>query len=213
MDATHWQRLYERQPPTGVSWYEAVPTQSLELIRATGVPLDTPIIDVGGGASTLVDHLLEEGFTDVTVADLAPAALEQSRARLGDKARQVLWIETDITRFTPGRRYGLWHDRAVLHFLTDPSDRARYVGVLVSALAPGDFVVLATFGPEGPERCSGLPVVRYDSEGLSALLGGGFEPLRSGRQEHLTPAGRIQQFQWGLWQSGRPSGGTGRERT
>ncbi|MGH7560759.1 MAG: methyltransferase, partial [Gemmatimonadales bacterium] len=181
------------------------PTQSLEYIHATRAPRETPIIDVGGGASTLADHLLDEGYQDITVADLAPAALAQARARLGDRASRVQWIETDITRFTPARRYGIWHDRAVLHFLTEAAQRIRYVNVLRSALALGGDVILATFGPGGPERCSGLAVVRYDAAQLGALLGVGFRLLRSELHEHVTPAGSIQQFQYGLWRSDQSS--------
>jgi SAM-dependent methyltransferase len=199
MSHSHWQRVYEREPSTGVSWYQEVPARSLEYIRATGIPRGAPIVDVGGGASTLVDHLLDLGFSDLTVIDLAPAALAQARARLGDRAQDVHWVEGDITRFRSDRRFALWHDRAVLHFLTGPAEREQYVKVLRRSLSPEGDVILATFGPGGPERCSGLPVVRYDTAALGALLGPGFLLRRSDLEEHVTPAGRTQQFPYGWW--------------
>lgn len=199
MSQSHWQQVYEREPSTGVSWYQEVPSRSLEYILATGLPRDAPIIDAGGGASTLVDHLLGQGFSDLTVIDLAPAALAQARARLGDRAQRVHWVEADIRQFRSDRRFALWHDRAVLHFLTDLAEREQYLEALRRALAPEGDVILATFGPEGPERCSGLPVVRYDAAALGALLGPEFLLRRSDLEEHVTPAGRVQQFQYGWW--------------
>jgi SAM-dependent methyltransferase len=172
-----WHPAFDDYPVVGVNWKMAkalVPARSLEYIRATGIPRGAPIVDVGGGASTLVDHLLDLGFSDLTVIDLAPAALAQARARLGDRAQDVHWVEGDITRFRSDRRFALWHDRAVLHFLTGPAEREQYVKVLRRSLSPEGDVILATFGPGGPERCSGLPVVRYDTAALGALLGPGF---------------------------------------
>jgi SAM-dependent methyltransferase len=199
--ARHWEALYRQQDARTFSWLEDVPSHSLELIRATGVPLDAPILDVGGGASPLVDHLLVEGYRDLSVLDLAPDALTQARSRLGMNAERVDWIVADITRFEPRRRYALWHDRAVFHFLVRPEDARQYVRVLVAALAQAGHVILATFGPEGPARCSGLPVRRYSATDLSAALGSGFQLKRSELVDHRTPAGRFQQFFFGWWQA------------
>ena len=159
-----------------------------------------PVIDVGGGASVLVDGLLEAGFTDVTVLDLSGAALSASRTRLGERARLVKWIEADVTQADlPPRPFDLWHDRAVFHFLVDPADRRAYLQVLRRALRPGAHVVMATFAEDGPERCSGLPVQRYAPSQLHAALGEDFEWLASEREQHLTPGGVLQQFQYSVF--------------
>ena len=197
----HWEALYRKQEPRTFSWLEDVPGHSLELIHATGVPRDAPILDVGGGASRLVDHLLDEGYHDLSVLDVVPDALKQSRSRLGKRADRVDWIVADITRFEPRRRYALWHDRAVFHFLVKPEDARQYVRVLVAALAQGGHVILATFGPEGPARCSGLPVHRYSATDLTAALGPGFQLRHSELVDHRTPADRSQQFLFGWWQA------------
>ena len=198
----HWQRVYRRAASHEVSWYEPVPERSLELILATGVPRDAPVLDVGGGASTLVDHLLNENFSDLTVLDIAASSLATARDRLGPAALRVQWIEADITAFHPLRRYALWHDRAVFHFLIDPAERDRYLDVLRAALAASGHLVLATFGPEGPTRCSGLDVRRYSAEEIGALLGPDFHLRRSRLEDHITPEGQRQQFQYGWWQRG-----------
>jgi len=198
--AGHWQRIYEIKSPSEMSWYQPVPERSLELIRATGVALDHPILDVGGGASTLVDHLQTGGYTDVSVLDIAPAALEKAQARLGPAAARVKWIATEVTAFRPTRRYALWHDRAVFHFLVTPSERSRYLALLRAALAPTGHLILATFGPRGPERCSGSPVQRYSEEQLTDLLGSDFQLRLCAFDDHLTPEGRQQEFLWSWWQ-------------
>ncbi len=195
----HWEQVYATRQSTEVSWYQPRPERSLQLIREAGVPVDTPIIDVGGGASTLVDHLLDEGYRDVTVLDIAAGAFEHSRARLGSRADKVEWIVGDVTRFDAQRSYGLWHDRAVLHFLTASADRDRYVRALEQALAPGAHLVLSTFGPQGPLKCSGLDVRRYDIDLITELIGDLFE-LRSDELEtHSTPGGSTQQFLYTSW--------------
>lgn len=199
--AEHWNRLYRGKSAAELSWYESHPQRSLQSIQETGVPPDAPILDVGGGASLLVDDLLVLGYTDVTVLDLAPAALAQSRDRLGPAAERATWIATDVTTFRPPRRYAVWHDRAVLHFLLDAHEREQYVAVLQSALAPRGHVILATFAPGGPTRCSGLPVQRYSVEMLSALLGPGFELRGSVLEDHHTPVGVAQQFLHTRWQA------------
>lgn len=197
----HWQSLYETKASDDVSWYEPVPQRSLELIQATGLASDAALLDVGGGTSTLVDHLLMAGFADITVLDIAPTALEASEARLGTAASQVQWIATDVTTWQPQGRYDLWHDRAVFHFLIDPTLRDQYLQVMRAALAPGAFVVMATFGPEGPTRCSGLDVQRYSAAELSAVLGSAFRLVRSDIDEHVTPSGCVQQFLYSLWRA------------
>jgi trans-aconitate methyltransferase len=198
---THWEAVYRTKAATETSWYQPVLQRSLELIQAAAVPPEAAILDVGGGASTLVDHLLAAGFTDVTVLDIASTALAQARTRLGAKAACVQWIAADITTWQPTRRYVVWHDRAVFHFLVDPALRARYLDSLRAALAPGGHVVIATFGPEGPTRCSGLDVQRYSTETLSAAFGSAFRLMRSQLEEHVTPAGKRQQFLYCWWRS------------
>jgi len=197
----HWQSVYRTKAPSDVSWYEPIPQRSLEFVRAACLPPGSPILDVGGGTSTLVDHLLAAGFTDITVLDIAAAALAEAEARLGAAACRVQWIAEDITAWQPARRYRLWHDRAVFHFLVDPVLRAGYAGVLRAALATGGHVVMATFGPNGPTRCSGLDVKRYSADELSAVLGPSFRLVRSQIAAHVTPAGHTQEFLYGWWQA------------
>jgi SAM-dependent methyltransferase len=190
----HWQDVYRGRAPEAASWYQPEPTVSLALIAATGLPAGAGVIDVGGGASTLVDCLLDRGFDDLTVLDVAEDSLAAARARLGDRAARVAWIAADVTAWSPDRRWDLWHDRAVFHFLTAPADQRAYVAALDRALAPGGHVVIATFAPEGPDRCSGLPVVRYDEARLGAALGPGFRFVESRREDHRTPGGATQAF-------------------
>ena len=204
---SHWEHVYGTKQATEVSWFQPVPEKSLQLIRATGVSYEQAILDAGGGASTLVDNLLAEGYRDVSVLDISVNALQKSRQRLGDKAAEVSWIEADVTEFAPQRGYDLWHDRAVFHFLTDASDRDRYVEVVQRALNAGGHLVLATFGPQGPLRCSGLDICRYGIEELAALLGADFSLRSHELEEHTTPSGSVQQFLYAWWQSNRKQGG------
>ena len=190
----HWEGLYERNAVDAVSWYQAEPAVSLALIEALGVPRSAPVVDVGGGASMLVDRLIGSGFTDVTVVDVAERALAAARARVGDDPR-VDWIAADLFTWEPDRTYGLWHDRAVLHFAAGAEVDA-YRAVLERAVGPGGAVILGTFGPDGPEYCSGLPVTRYDAAGLAALLGDGFEVVEERTEAHRTPSGATQSFVW-----------------
>jgi SAM-dependent methyltransferase len=199
--ADHWERLYRIKPACELSWFESLPQRSLQSIRATEVSLDAPILDVGGGASSLVDELLSLGYTDLTVLDLSPAALAQSRDRLGAAAKRATWVAGDVTTFRPSRRYAVWHDRAALHFLLGKEEQRRYVEVLRNALTPGGHVILATFGPGGPTRCSGLPVQRHSADTLSTLLGPEFELRTSTIEDHRTPAGVTQQFLHSRWQA------------
>ena len=195
----HWDDVYQGKSATEVSWYQDSPDRSLALVDSTGIAKQAPIIDVGGGASTLVDHLLESGYSDVTVLDLASAAFDQARVRLAARAVEVDWVVSDVTRFRPRRRYRLWHDRAVLHFLTEATDRERYVDVLRRALEPDGHVIIATFGPEGPKRCSGLDVRRYSVDLLSELLGTEFILQSHELENHQTPTGALQQFLYTCW--------------
>lgn len=190
----HWRDVHRGRAPEAASWYQPEPALSLALIEATGLAPDAGIIDVGGGASTLTDHLLDRGYRDLTVLDIAGPALEAARARLGARAGQVTWIEADVTGWSPPRRWDLWHDRAVFHFLVDAEDRRAYTAALDRALPSGGHLIVATFAPEGPDRCSGLPVVRYDETGLRRELGPGFRFVESRRETHRTPGGIAQAF-------------------
>jgi len=195
----HWEGVYGARKSTEVSWYQEVPGKSLELVSSVASSPDDAILDVGGGASTLVDHLLDAGYRDVTVLDLANGAFSQSQGRLGERASIPHWLVSDVTRFEPQREYQVWHDRAALHFLTDAEDRARYVSVLKQALAPGGHAVIATFGPEGPLKCSGLEIRRYTVEMLAELLGPEFELQSHELENHQTPMGSTQQFLYSCW--------------
>ena len=191
----HWDRVYATKSPQGVSWYQPHADQSVRLIRQTGLPLSASIIDVGGGASTLVDDLLQAGCRHLTVLDLSGAALAAAQARLGDAARQVTWLEADVTRVTlPAQAFDLWHDRAVFHFLTGEREREAYVAAVMHAVKPGGHVIVATFAEDGPLQCSGLPVVRYSPQGLHAEFGNPFTLLKHEREEHHTPSGSVQKF-------------------
>ncbi|HEX9628135.1 MAG TPA: class I SAM-dependent methyltransferase [Acidiferrobacterales bacterium] len=192
---SHWQKIYTRKPATDVSWYRAHLDNSLTLIRATGVNGDEAIIDVGCGASTLVDDLLDAGYRNLSVLDVSSSALACARERLGGRAARVDWREADIARATlPRHRYSVWHDRAVFHFLTREEDRARYVGTVRHAVKPGGHVIVATFGPDGPVRCSGLDIVRYDPDSLHSEFGPSFELVEHLVETHVTPVGNSQQF-------------------
>jgi SAM-dependent methyltransferase len=192
----HWDRIYRAKSPTEMSWYQPEARLSLKLIRRVAPELDAAIVDVGGGASTLVDGLLDHGYRDVTVMDLAPAALAHAQERLGQRAQQVRWVVADAleTSSLPPASCAVWHDRAVFHFLTDARDRARYVAQVHRVVRPGGHVIVAGFGPEGPSRCSGLEVVRYDPDGLHAEFGSTFRLLDSAKEDHRTPAGTVQPF-------------------
>ncbi|ATJ82453.1 class I SAM-dependent methyltransferase [Halomonas beimenensis] len=195
MKQRHWDALYREKGPDRVSWYQPHLATSLQMIEAAAPDRGTAIIDVGGGESTLVDDLLARGYRDLTVLDISPRALEVTRRRLGAAAEGVTWRVADITEADlPAGRYGLWHDRAVFHFLTTTDERTAYVRQLRSSLKPGGHLVIATFGPQGPTRCSGLEVVRYDAAALRAELGPGFELIGDRLETHHTPDGRPQAF-------------------
>lgn len=191
----HWEKVYSTKATDAVSWFQAHADFSVGLIKATGVGLDASIIDVGGGASTLVDDLLANGYTNLSVLDLSAAALAAARNRLGSKAANVRWIEADITRANlPARQFDVWHDRAVFHFLTTPEERAAYVQAVFHSVKPGGHVIVATFAEDGPNQCSGLPVMRYRADELHAEFGESFSLLRHEKEAHHTPAGTVQQF-------------------
>lgn len=191
----HWEKVYTTKAADSVSWFQTHAGQSLELIHGTGLGKDAAIIDVGGGASVLVDDLLNEGYRDLTVLDLSGAALQAARKRLGDRAGQVRWIEADITEVElPKARYDIWHDRAVFHFLTSSEQREAYVQTVFRSVKPGGHVIVATFAEDGPEQCSGLPVMRYRPEELHGQFGEAFRLLKHTREAHQTPAGKVQQF-------------------
>ena len=191
----HWQHIYEAKVPTQVSWYQEHAQFSLQFIQKTGIQRTGHIIDVGGGASTLVDDLVTAGFQHITVLDISATALQLARERLGARAVDVNWIEADITRADlPHQAYDVWHDRAVFHFLTQPSDRQRYINTVRHAVRTGGHVILATFAPDGPDRCSGLDVVRYSPESLHGEFGESFELVESSRETHRTPFGTEQKF-------------------
>ena len=197
--AQHWRARYAGKAPDQVSWFEDVPEASLALIDRAGLAEDAPIIDVGGGHSHLAGHLLQRGFRDVTVVDISQAALEQAQTELGAAAAEVTWTEADVREHDFGRQFELWHDRALLHFMVETEDRAAYLKNLLRSLRAGGHLVVATFGPDGPSRCSGLPVERYSASQVAELLGGEFELLADETRLHITPAGAEQQFQYALF--------------
>jgi len=192
----HWDNVYATKGEKDVSWYQDNPTPSLELIALTGLSADAEIIDIGGGASRLVDNLLRNDFGRLTVLDLSNAALDAARKRLGESAARVKWVVADVTTWQPSQTYDLWHDRAAFHFLTDQAPQSAYVEGLKTALKPAGFAIIGTFAPDGPGRCSGLPIVRYDATSLAARLGDEFELIDARRHEHTTPWGAVQRFQF-----------------
>jgi SAM-dependent methyltransferase len=193
---THWQNVYTNKRETEVSWFEENPAPSLDLIALIGADRHSAIIDVGGGASRLVDRLIAQGYEDVTVLDVSAAALEAAKARLDDKAGQVDWLVADATTWAPSRLFDVWHDRAAFHFLTDAADQAAYVARLKRALKPGGHAIIGAFALDGPEKCSGLTVARYDSESLGQALGPGLVLVDTRRHDHRTPWGATQRFQF-----------------
>jgi 2-polyprenyl-3-methyl-5-hydroxy-6-metoxy-1,4-benzoquinol methylase len=192
---THWSSVYQTKAPNQVSWYQEHPTLSLQFIEQTGLDPDAPIIDVGAGASTLVDHLVQVGYRNLSLLDISGEALHEAQVRLGVAAADLNWIEGDVTRVNlPKHHYAVWHDRAVFHFLTDPVARVRYVEQVRHSVRPGGHVIVATFAPDGPEKCSGLEVARYDAASLHGVFGSPFELVLSANESHQTPWGSEQRF-------------------
>jgi 2-polyprenyl-3-methyl-5-hydroxy-6-metoxy-1,4-benzoquinol methylase len=199
----HWEKIYTTKGESQVSWFQETPALSLKLIALSGAVRSSAIIDIGGGASRLVDSLVSLGYEDVTVLDLSVAALASARSRIGDKANQVTWIAADVTTWEPSRPYDVWHDRAAFHFLTDQKEQTAYVDRLRCALRVGGHAIIGTFALDGPERCSGLMVSRYDANSLAATLGCGFELIDTRRHEHTTPWGVMQKFQFSTFRRER----------
>jgi SAM-dependent methyltransferase len=195
----HWETVYRTKRPTEVSWYQEEAALSARMIREVTPERSVAIIDVGGGASVLVSQLASAGYRDLTVLDLSGAAIAAARAALGPRAELVHWIEADILEAQlPAAGYGVWHDRAVFHFLTEPAARATYVEQVRRAVAPGGHVLVATFAEDGPTRCSGLDVIRYSPASLHAEFGAGFSYVKAEREEHRTPSGSMQAFTYCL---------------
>jgi SAM-dependent methyltransferase len=192
----HWQHVYTTKAESEVSWYQESPSPSLDLIELAGATPGASIVDIGGGASRLVDALLDHGFQSVTVLDLSVAALEAAKLRLGNRSREVTWVAADVTTWTPPRIFDVWHDRAAFHFLTEPGDRSAYIARMRAALRVGGSAIIGTFALDGPERCSGLAVSRYDAARLGATLGHDFGLVDSRRHEHTTPGGMTQRFEF-----------------
>ena len=204
--SAHWQQIYGQREPKRLSWYEPVPAASLSMIQEAGLPLDAAILDVGGGTSKLAGQLLAAGYRDVTVVHVAPQALGRARAELGADADRVRWIEADIRWHDFEHRFDLWHERAVFHFVVAPGDQGRCVSALRRTLRADDHLIIASFSPEGPTQCSGLPVARYGATDLSRVLGEEFEFVSSRLEQHRTPAGHEQQFLYAHFRRGPKSG-------
>ena len=190
----HWEHIYETCSPDEVSWFQPTPRHSLDVIEPLGLSPDAPIIDIGGGDSRLVDHLLELGYQDITVLDISEAAIRKAQQRLGKIAGQVQWIAEDITAFRPSKQYALWHDRATFHFLREEAEIDRYVKIATQAIRPGGYLMLGTFSTHGPDRCSGLDVTQYSAQSMTSLFQEHFEQPDCHTVDHETPSGKIQQF-------------------
>jgi SAM-dependent methyltransferase len=196
----HWDRVYVKKASSDLSWFQGEPATSLSLIRQAGLGPDDWLIDVGGGTSRLLAHLLAEGYRNLSILDISETGLETARAQLGDRAAEVEWFECDVLDFEPPHRWALWHDRAVFHFLTSPDDRGRYCSVLNRGLEPSGHLMLSTFALDGPPRCSGLEVTRHSPESLQALLGPEYRLLGSMNESHRTPTGGTQSFLYAWFQ-------------
>lgn len=194
--SSHWEKVYQTNHPRAVSWFQQEPAISMQLIQNSSVKMTDPIIDVGGGASTLVDCLESRGYANLAVLDISSAAIELSRERLGAASSRITWHTADITTFEPPNTYCLWHDRAVFHFLTKRSERRKYVEVLERSVPSNGHVIIATFSVGGPEKCSGLKIVQYDAPKLLAALGDDFQLIEEVGEIHLTPQGREQKFSY-----------------
>jgi len=195
----HWEDVYQKKAPHEVTWYQPDLRNSLELIREAQLNSGKPIIDVGAGASTLVDHLLNQAHTDVTAFDLSETALDAAKMRLGDRAEQVHWICDDITSYEFAKKYALWHDCAVFHFLVDEKDRELYLDNLKKTLMVKGYLVISTFAEDGPEKCSGLKIVRYSKDAMCEILGFDFKLLKFIKETHISPTGLEQKFNYWLF--------------
>jgi ubiquinone/menaquinone biosynthesis C-methylase UbiE len=190
----HWDKVYAVKGLTEVSWYQAVPSVSLGFLDELEVPVFASIIDIGGGDSLLVDHLLEKGYTDITVLDISPAAIHRAKERLGEKAARVSWIVSDIMSFVPERSYDCWHDRAAFHFLTEKKEIEGYIAIAQKSIKPSGKIIIGTFSEAGPQKCSGLPVKQYSETTLTAIIGKWFKKIKCIHTAHRTPANTLQDF-------------------
>jgi ubiquinone/menaquinone biosynthesis C-methylase UbiE len=191
----HWSEVYQNKASDNVSWYQEKPELSLKLIEETGLSKNARIIDVGAGASTLVDHLLETGYSEISLLDISPESLDISKKRLGEKSLRLKWLVGDITNIElPKAAFELWHDRAVFHFLTEEAQQQTYLEKITQSLAPNGHLIIATFASDGPLQCSGLDVMRYDVESLERFFGNDFALLASASESHLTPWASEQKF-------------------
>ena len=192
----HWETVYTTKAENQVSWFQENPAPSFELIDLARPTLESAIVDIGGGASRLVDGLVARGFNHVTVLDISKAALDAAKARLGERASQVQWIVADVTAWSPTQTFDVWHDRAAFHFLIDAADRSAYVKLMRQALKPDGHIIIGTFAIDGPEKCSGLPINRYDADSLAKELGEGFGLIDNRQHDHSTPWNSAQRFQF-----------------
>jgi 2-polyprenyl-3-methyl-5-hydroxy-6-metoxy-1,4-benzoquinol methylase len=190
----HWERIYTSKKSEEFSWTQDTPSTSISFLKGFNVPKTAPIIDIGGGESKLVDYLLRDGYTDVTVLDISEKALERAKARLGQNASKVNWIVTDITEFVPTRQYAIWHDRATFHFLTEQSQIEKYVSIASGHLRGDGFMTIGTFSENGPDKCSGLPIRKYSEDVLTYVLQKAFDKLKCIKEDHVTPFQTIQNF-------------------
>jgi hypothetical protein len=194
----HWDQVYSTKRDTEVSWYQAHPEHSLELVRSVAPSFSASILDVGGGASRLVDELVGLGYSNLTVLDVSHFALDRSKARLGRKSDDVSWIVADVTQWKPVRAWDVWHDRAVFHFLTTTEDQNAYITALEAATKTGSSAIISTFALDGPDRCSGLPVQRYSPATLAARIGSRFQMISQSSEAHTTPSGTTQRFSYAV---------------
>jgi len=190
----HWESVYKKHSSTEVGWYQVYPGRSLKLINETGAGTDGSIIDIGGGTSTLAVHLLDQGYKQVTVLDLSGNAIEKAKLQLGEKSNRIHWIEADVTKYSFIEKYDIWHDRAVFHFLTEAEDREGYKNSLNQALRLNGHLIISTFSLDAPSKCSGLPVVRYNSDALQNEFGNNFTMVEAFAEDHVTPSGVKQNF-------------------
>ncbi len=190
----HWENIYQNRPHEEVSWYQQTPAISLDFIKNSKLPKKARIIDIGGGESFLVDHLLEEGYKNITVLDISDSAIRHARQRVGDQAKNVEWIVSDIVDFQPEVKYDFWHDRATFHFLTGEDEIKKYMALVNRAVRPGGYAAIATFSDVGPQRCSGLEIHQYSENSLTSQFADGFQVIECRREDHLTPFNTIQNF-------------------
>jgi len=194
----HWEQIYETRPTDGLSWYQREPATSHRLVAAAAPDRSAAIVDVGSGMSALVDRLIDDGYHDLTLVELSGRALDEVRARLGERARFATFVRADVLDWSPDRAYDVWHDRAAFHFLTDDFDRVRYVAQAAEAVRPGGSLIVATFAADGPTHCSGLPVRGHDPDDLARTFAPAFTLESHEREEHVTPAAATQPFTWAV---------------